>query len=65
MTSAPVCLLEEADDLAEGSSKGNAGIATSFYAPPGTLEADMIADSWPRWRICADVSTFLSVVLEP
>ena len=38
-TTASVCLLEEADDVAEGSSKGNAGIATTFYAPPGTLEA--------------------------
>jgi glycerol-3-phosphate dehydrogenase len=53
MTIASVCLLEEADDVAEGASKGNAGIATSFYAPPGTLEADLIAGSWPRWEdIC-------------
>jgi glycerol-3-phosphate dehydrogenase len=50
MTSASVCLLEEADDVAEGASKGNAGIASSFYAPPGTIEADMIAASWPRWE---------------
>ncbi len=50
MTSASVCLLEDADDLAEGSSKGNAGIATTFYAPPGTLEAELIAASWPRWE---------------
>src|SRR5689334_8946633 len=50
MTSASVCLLEAADDVAEGSSKGNAGIATSYYAPPGTLEADLIAASWPRWE---------------
>lgn len=50
MTSASVCLIEAADDLAEGSSKGNAGIASSFYAPPGTVEADVIAASWPHWE---------------
>jgi glycerol-3-phosphate dehydrogenase len=54
MTTASVCLLEEADDVAEGASKGNAGIATSFYAPPGTLEADLIARSWPRWEDICD-----------
>jgi glycerol-3-phosphate dehydrogenase len=50
MTSASVCLLDEADDVAEGASKGNAGIASSFYAAPGTIEAEMIAASWPRWE---------------
>jgi glycerol-3-phosphate dehydrogenase len=54
MTTASVCLLEAADDVAEGASKGNAGIATSFYAPPGTLEADLIAGSWPRWEDICD-----------
>ena len=53
MTTASVCLLEEADDVGEGASKGNAGIATTYYAPPGTIEADLIAASWPRWEdIC-------------
>jgi glycerol-3-phosphate dehydrogenase len=53
MTSASVCLLESEDDVGEGSSKGNAGITSSFYASPGTLEADLIAASWPRWEdIC-------------
>ena len=53
MTSASVCLLDEADDVGEGASKGNAGIATSYYAPPGTIEAELIAASWPRWEdIC-------------
>ena len=37
-TTARVCLLEAAADVAEGASKGNAGIATSYY---GTR---------PRWR---------------
>lgn len=50
MTRTSVCLLEETDDVAEGASKGNAGIASSFYAAPGTVEADMIAASWPRWE---------------
>jgi glycerol-3-phosphate dehydrogenase len=49
-TSATVCLIEREDDLAEGSSKGNAGIATTFYAAPGTLEAQLIAESYPRWE---------------
>jgi glycerol-3-phosphate dehydrogenase len=52
-TSASVCVLEEADDVAEGASKGNAGITSSYYAPPGTLEAELIAASHPRWEdIC-------------
>jgi len=53
-TTASVCLLEEADDVAEGASKGNAGITTTFYAPPGTLEAELIASSWPRWEDICD-----------
>jgi glycerol-3-phosphate dehydrogenase len=52
-TCASVCLVEREDDVCEGSSKGNAGIMTTYYAPPGTLEAELIADSWPRWEeIC-------------
>jgi glycerol-3-phosphate dehydrogenase len=52
-TSASVCLVEREDDVCEGSSKGNAGIMTTYYAPPGTLEAELIAESWPRWEeIC-------------
>jgi len=53
-TDARVCLIEREDDLAEGASKGNAGIATTFYAPPGTLEAQLIADSFPRWEDLCD-----------
>lgn len=49
-----VALLEEADDIAEGASKGNAGIATTHYAPPGTLEATLIKESWPLFDdICS------------
>jgi glycerol-3-phosphate dehydrogenase len=54
MTDASVCLLEREDDLCEGSSKGNAGITTTYYASEGTLEAQVIAESWPRWDdLCA------------
>jgi glycerol-3-phosphate dehydrogenase len=49
-TAATVCLIEREDDLVEGASKGNAGIATTFYAAPGTLEAQLIAESFPRWE---------------
>src|SRR5439155_20936083 len=49
-TTARVLLVEEQDDLAEGASKANAGIATSFYGMPGTLEARLIAESNPRWE---------------
>ncbi len=48
-TSARVCLLEATDDVAEGASKGNAGITSSYYAAPGTLESDVIATSYRRW----------------
>jgi glycerol-3-phosphate dehydrogenase len=53
-TTASVCLIDREDDLCEGASKGNAGIATTFYAPPGTLEAQLIAESFPRWEDLCD-----------
>jgi glycerol-3-phosphate dehydrogenase len=53
-TTASVCLIEREDDLVEGTSKGNAGIATTFYAAPGTLEAQLIAESFPRWEDLGD-----------
>jgi len=54
-TTAKVCLLEAAGDLAEGASKGNGGVAdTGFDATPGTLEAEMIVASSHRWEsLCA------------
>jgi glycerol-3-phosphate dehydrogenase len=53
-TSARVCVLEAADDVAEGASKGNAGITSSYYAAPGTLEAELISATTPRWEeVCA------------
>jgi glycerol-3-phosphate dehydrogenase len=49
-----VCVLEAADDIAEGASKGNAGITSSYYAPPGTLECELVAESNERWEdLCA------------
>jgi glycerol-3-phosphate dehydrogenase len=45
-----VCLLEAADDIAEGASKGNAGITSSYYAPPGTLECELVAESNDAWE---------------
>jgi glycerol-3-phosphate dehydrogenase len=49
-TSARVCLVEKAGDVAEGASKGNAGITSSYYAAPGTLEARLTSVSNPRWE---------------
>jgi glycerol-3-phosphate dehydrogenase len=48
-TTASVCLVEEADDVCEGASKGNAGIATTFYTASGTPDAEYITASWPRF----------------
>jgi glycerol-3-phosphate dehydrogenase len=53
-TSAAVCLIEATGDVAEGASKGNAGITSSYYAEPGTLDAAVISASYPRWDdVCA------------
>ena len=53
-TRASVCLLEAAGDVAEGASKGNAGIAVAYYGAPGTLDAELIGRSRPGWEaLCA------------
>ena len=49
-TVASVCLLEAENDVCEGASKGNAGVAVSYYGPPGTLETELINRSYPRWE---------------
>lgn len=49
-TTASVCLLEREDDVCEGASKGNAGVAVSYYGPPGTLETQLINRSYPHWE---------------
>lgn len=52
-----VLWLEAAHDVAEGASKGNSGITASGYdCAPGTLEADMVTASSPRWeQVCGDL----------
>jgi glycerol-3-phosphate dehydrogenase len=50
-TTARVCLLEQADDLAEGASKGNSGIAECGYdTAPGSLETKLVRASSPGWE---------------
>jgi glycerol-3-phosphate dehydrogenase len=52
-TSARVCLVEKTGDVAEGASKGNAGITSSYYAAPGTIEAKLTTASVFRWdEVC-------------
>lgn len=50
-----VLWLEAADDVAEGASKANSAIACSgFDVAPGTLEAQLVRASSPRWeQLCA------------
>lgn len=58
-TSASVCLLEQALDLAEGASKGNGGVTnTGFDGLPGTLEGELVAASSRRWE---EITTRLDV----
>lgn len=57
-TTASVCLLEAELDVCEGASKGNAGVAVSYYGPPGTLETELINRSYPNWE---DLSRRLAV----
>ena len=53
-TRARVCLIEATGDVAEGASKGNAGITSSYYAEAGTLDAKVITATYPRWEdVCA------------
>ncbi|WP_182886629.1 NAD(P)/FAD-dependent oxidoreductase [Microbispora sp. H10885] len=49
-TSASVCLLEAEGDVGEHASKGNAGVAVSYYGGPGTLETELINASNPLWE---------------
>jgi glycerol-3-phosphate dehydrogenase len=53
-TTGRVCLVERNGDVAEEASKGNAGVATSYYAGPGTLDARLMAATHPRWEdVCS------------
>ena len=53
-TTASVCLLEAENDVAEGASKGNAGVAVAYYGAPGTLETELITASNPGWEALTD-----------
>jgi glycerol-3-phosphate dehydrogenase len=53
-TNARVCLFERNSDVGDEASKGNAGITSSYYAEPGTLDAALISATYPRWEeVCA------------
>ena len=58
-TTARVALVEAADDVGEGASKGNTGIATcGADCPPGSLEAERVTRSSPGWEaLCATLDT--------
>jgi glycerol-3-phosphate dehydrogenase len=58
-TTASVALLEAANDVGEGASKGNTGITTcGADCTPGTLEARLVARSAPGWeRLAASLDT--------
>jgi glycerol-3-phosphate dehydrogenase len=49
-TSARAALVEAEADLAEGASKGNAGVAVSYYGAPGTQQTQLISASNPGWE---------------
>lgn len=53
-TDASVVLVEAENDVAEHASKGNAGVAVSYYGAPDTLETRLINASAPRWEeVCS------------
>jgi glycerol-3-phosphate dehydrogenase len=53
-TNLTVCVLEAATDVAEGASKANAGITSSYYGPPPSLDCELIAESNNGWeQLCA------------
>jgi glycerol-3-phosphate dehydrogenase len=49
-TTARVRLFERNADVADEASKGNAGITSSYYAEPGSLDAELISATYPRWE---------------
>jgi glycerol-3-phosphate dehydrogenase len=56
-TTASVGLLEAENDVCEGASKGNAGVAVAYYGPPGTPETALINASNPGWEdLCRRLS---------
>ena len=49
-TSASVILIEAESDVAEHASKGNAGVAVSYYGAPGSQQTNLINLSNPLWE---------------
>ena len=49
-TTAKVVLVEAESDVAEHASKGNAGVAVSYYGKPGSQQTDLINASNPLWE---------------
>src|SRR5436305_5103097 len=49
-TTATVRLFERNDDVGDEASKGNAGITSSYYAEPGSLDAEVIGATYRRWE---------------
>jgi len=49
-TTATVRLFERNDDVGDEASKGNAGITSSYYAEPGSLDAQVIGATHRRWE---------------
>ncbi len=49
-TNVSVCVLEAASDVAEGASKANAGITSSYYSPKGTLDWELLNESNVAWE---------------
>jgi glycerol-3-phosphate dehydrogenase len=50
-TDARVCVLEAETDVAEHASKGNAGVAVSYYGAPDTQQTRLINASSPGWEL--------------
>jgi glycerol-3-phosphate dehydrogenase len=49
-TTATVRLFERNDDVGDEASKGNAGITSSYYSEPGSLDARVIGATYRRWE---------------
>jgi len=47
---ASVCVIEAGGDVADGASKGNAGITSSYYSPSGTLDCELLNESNQGWE---------------
>lgn len=53
-SNATVCVIEAGADVADGASKANAGITSSYYAPKGTIDCELLNESNDDWEdLCA------------